>query len=181
MLRRTAAVTFTAVEGFLDRLVCVLGAVLFAQAPEFFQQYLQRLGGHLDEARRQLAGFAAAARAADKPLAQFVADTLANPDAGLAKLGATMRDTGERVDALTAAHAALVDASVWSRPFAFLAHLDTGIARATTAVFKPAVPTTFEGAVYAAVGIALAFGVWHFCIRLPARRLLATARVSRRT
>jgi len=30
------------------------GAVLLAQAPEFLQQYLQRLGGHLDEARRMV-------------------------------------------------------------------------------------------------------------------------------
>ena len=33
-------------------LAAILGAALFSQLPEFFQQYLQRLGGHLDEARR---------------------------------------------------------------------------------------------------------------------------------
>ena len=177
MLRRTAAVSFAAVEGFLDRLVCVLGAMVFAQAPEFFQQYLQRLGGHLDQARSQFASFEAAARAAGKPMAQFVGDTLANPEPGIAKLGSAMREASEQVDSLTAAHAALVGASVWSRPFAFLGHLDVGIARGTAAMFKPAVPTTLEGAVYAAVGVALAFGIWHVCIRLPARRFLAAPRV----
>jgi hypothetical protein len=34
------------------------------------------------------------------------------------------------------------------------------------------VPTTMEGAFYAAVGVALAFSVWHFAIRLPVRRFL---------
>lgn len=31
---------------------CCLFAAVFCQAPEYFQQYLQRLGGHVDEARR---------------------------------------------------------------------------------------------------------------------------------
>lgn len=173
MLRRTAAVAFTAIEGFADRLVCVLGAVVCAQAPEFFQQYLQRLGGHLDEARLQLAAFERAALAAGKPWGQFVADTLGNPDAGLARLGANMRDTAARVDELATAQAALLEASAWSRPWAFFTHLDVGIARAATAIFRPAVPATFEGAVYAALGVAVAFGLWHGLVRLPMRRLLS--------
>jgi hypothetical protein len=173
MLRRTAAAAFTTIEGFADRLVCVLGGVVFAQAPEFFQQYLQRLGGHLDESRRQLAAFEQAALASGKPWAQFIADTLGNPDAGLAKLGATMRDTASRVDELATAQAALLHASVWGRPWSFLAHLDAGIAHATAAIFRPAVPTTVEGAIYAAIGVAVAFGLWHFLIRLPLRQVLA--------
>jgi hypothetical protein len=175
MLRRIAA-AFTLFEGFADRLVCVLGAIFAAQAPEFFQQYLQRLGGHLAEINRQLAAFEAAAKAAGKPWAQFIADTAANPDPGLAKLGATMADTAARADSLTAAHAALLDATVWTRPWAFVAHLDISIARATAAVFKPAVPTTVEGAVYAAVGVGVAFGLWHFLVRLPLRRALLSGK-----
>lgn len=36
---------------FLGLWCCLFAAVL-CQAPEYFQQYLQRLGGHVDEARR---------------------------------------------------------------------------------------------------------------------------------
>lgn len=178
MLRRSAAATFAATEGLLDRVVCVLGAVCAAQAPEFFQQYLQRLGGHLDEARRQLAAFEAAARAAGKSWSQFVADTTANSDAGLAHLGSTMAATADRVDHLAAAQAALLDASVWSRPLAFLGHLDGEIARGTAAVFKPAVPTTVEGLVYAGLGLAVAFSLWHFVVCVPVRRALQRRRAS---
>lgn len=173
MLRRPAlAAVFTAVEGIMDRVVCVLGAVFAAQAPEFFQQYLQRLGGHLDEARRQLAAFEAAATAAGKSLAQFTADTSANADPGLAKLGHTMADTADRVAHLAAAQASLLDASVWTRPWAFLRHLDTAIAHATAAVYQPAVPTTTEGLVYAGLGVACAFALWHCSVRMPLRRWL---------
>lgn len=173
MLRRpVVAAAFVAVEGILDRVVCVLGAVFAAQTPEFFQQYLQRLGGHLDEARRQLVAFESAAEAAGKPWARFVADTSANTDPGLAQLGHTMAATADRVAHLASAQAALLDASIWTRPWAFLRHLDTAIAHATAAVFKPAVPTTAEGLVYAGAGVALAFGLWHFVVRLPLRHWL---------
>ena len=30
-------------DSLIDRILCVLGAVLFSQGPEFMQQYLQRL------------------------------------------------------------------------------------------------------------------------------------------
>ncbi len=175
MFRRPAAAALVASAGFLDRVVCVLGAVVAAQAPEFFQQYLQRLGGHLAEALRQLATFETAARAAGKPWAQFVADTSANADPGIARLGTAMADTAARVDSLGAAQAALLDASVWTRPWAFLHHLDTEIAQGTLAVFKPAVPTTAEGAVYATVGIVIAFGLWQLLVFRPLRRLLGPA------
>lgn len=167
MMRKAFAKSSALVLGYLDRIVCVLGAVSFAQAPEFFQQYYQRLGGHLDEARRTLAQFEVAARAAGKPFGRFVTDTLANPDPGLAKLGQTMHDTAERVAQLQAAHQALGEASPWSRPWIFLGHLDSSIARATLEVFQPAVPTTLEGALYAALGLAVAFSLWYFLIRLP--------------
>ena len=38
----------------LNGAAAVLGAGAFAQFPEFFQQYLQRLGGRVDQARIDL-------------------------------------------------------------------------------------------------------------------------------
>src|SRR3954465_13188657 len=89
---------FRASEGFLDRVLCVLGAVAFCQLPEFIQQYLQRLGGRLDEARRQLAQFEAVAAQSKLTLAEFITRTAANTDTAVAKLGGVMQDTVARVD-----------------------------------------------------------------------------------
>ena len=49
-LTRPLHSVFSAGDSLIDRLLCVAGAVLCSQLPEFIQQYLQRLGGHLDEA-----------------------------------------------------------------------------------------------------------------------------------
>lgn len=170
LLRRTLATGLPLAESYLDRAACVVGALVFSQAPEYFQQYLQRLGGHLDEARRILARFEAAAAVTGKPFATFISDTVANPDPGLAKLGQTMQDTAERVTSLQAAHEALANASLWDRPFAFAAHLQSDIASAALQAFKPAMPVTIEGAVYAAVGIAVALSLWKLTVQLPLKK-----------
>lgn len=155
------------VERLLDRVLCVLGAVIFSQLPEFMQQYLQRLEGHLDEARLQLERFREAASQSGMTLDQLVADSGQNPDPAMGRLGGVVRALIARVDELASADAALRHASMWSRPFVFGAHLDRGIARATWVIFRPAVPTTAEGLLYAGAGIVLILGSYHLCVRGP--------------
>lgn len=158
---------FRAGEGLLDRVLCLLGAVAFCQLPEFIQQYLQRLGGRLDEARRQLAEFEAVARQSKLTLPQFIDRTSANPDEAVARLGGVMQGTIDRVAELSRAETALRDASLWEKPFVFFAHLDTSIAGATLDIYRPAVPTTVEGLVYALAGMAVILGIYHGAIRYP--------------
>ena len=152
-------------DRLIDRILCVLGAVLFSQGPEFMQQYLQRLGGHLAEAHRQLASFQSAAATAGLPLDKFIGQTAANPDPGLARLGGVMTDTVQRIAALESAQDALLHASLWARPFVFLRHLDLSIARATWTVYQPAVPTTLEGLVYALAGLLVFLGLYHLGVK----------------
>ncbi len=149
-------------DSLIDRILCVLGAILFSQGPEFMQQYLQRLGGHLDEARRQLAVFQQTAAQAGLSLDQFISQTGANPDTSVARLGGVMSGAVERVSTLQSAHDALLHAALWERPFVFVRHLDVAIARATGAVYQPAVPTTAEGLLYALAGMLVFLALYHF-------------------
>ena len=157
-------------DGLIDRLLCVIGAVVCSQLPEFIQQYLQRLGGHLDEARRQLEQFQTVAAKAGLTLQQLVANSLASTEPTVARLGGVMRDTAARVDALAAADTAIRHASMFTRPLVFVRHVDLGVARATWTIFRPAVPTTAEGMIYAAVGVLLALALYHGAVKFPARR-----------
>jgi hypothetical protein len=157
-------------DGVIDRLLCVAGAVAFSQVPEFMQQYLQRLGGHLDEARRQLAQFRHVASESGLTLDRLIDQTHANPDPAVARLGGVMTEAAQRVRELEAAQSAISDASLWTRPFVFLQHADRAIAHATWEIFKPAVPTTVEGFVYAGVGMLVLLGIYHVGIRYPVAR-----------
>lgn len=154
-------------DALLDRALCVVGAVLFSQVPEFMQQYLQRLGGHLDEARRQLLRFQQTAEQSGLTLTKFIGQTSANADPAVAKLGAVMTESVTRVDTLAAAQDAIAHATLWSRPFVFLQHIDTAIARATWQIYQPAVPTTVEGLVYSLTGMLVLLAVYHLGIKYP--------------
>lgn len=145
----------------VDRLLCVVGAGVSAQAPEFMQQYLQRLGGHLAEARRQLLQFEEIAKQAGKTVHELAAQYAANADPSVVSMGKVVGDSELRVQTLSAAEAALREASVWERPFVFLRDLDWEIARGAADVYKPAVPTTLEGMVYGLVGILGVLGLFH--------------------
>jgi len=166
-------------EGLLDRVLCVAGAVLFSQAPEFMQQYLQRLEGHLDEARLAVDKFRDAAAQAGMTLDQLVASAAQNPDPAMGKLGGVVHGAVARVDTLAAADAALRGASLLSRPFVFLSHADWGIARATLSIYRPAVPTTAEGLAYSALGIIFILGLYHLGVRRPIVRHLRRREAAR--
>jgi hypothetical protein len=154
-------------EGLVDRLLCVIGAASFTQVPEFIQQYLQRLGGHLEEARRQVEGFTKIASMSQLTPRELIERTAQNPDEAVARLSLVMREALERVEHLAAAEAAIRSASMWSRPFVFLAHLDPEIASATWAIYRPAMPTTVEGLVYAGFGILVIWALYYWLIRYP--------------
>ena len=158
---------FRAGEGILDRVLCLLGAVAFCQLPEFIQQYLQRLGGHLEEARHQLILFESTAAQSLLTLPEFIKRTSANADTAVARLGGVMQQSLDRVAYLSNAENALRHASLWEKPFVFFAHLDRSIASETLAVYRPAVPTTVEGLLYAAAGMIVILCIYHGCIRHP--------------
>lgn len=170
-LKRPARAALKTGENLIDRAICVGGAILFSQAPEFMQQYLQRLGGHLAEARRQLQQFEEVARQTGQTLDHLITTTRANADQAVAKLGGVMDGAVSRVAELSAAEVALREASPFTRPFVFLRHLDLDIAHDTWAVFLPAVPTTLEGVMYAGVGMVLLLGLYHGLFRYPAARM----------
>src|SRR4051812_9924844 len=157
-------------ESLLDRVLCVVGAVAFSQAPEFMQQYMQRLGGHLDEARRQLMQFEQAAAQSGLTLDRFIAQTSTNADTAVAKLGGVMTHAVTRVHSLESAQTALQNASLWTRPFVFFRHLDTSIAQGTWSIFRPAVPTTAEGLVYALIGMLVLMSIYHLGVKYPISR-----------
>jgi len=163
-------------DGLIDRVLCVLGAVLLSQGPEFMQQYLQRLGGHLNESQRQLVSYQDAASKAGVTLSQFIDQTKANAGPGISHLGKVMSRASDRSISLQAAYDALHNASPWGRPFAFTRHLDLDIARNTWAAYKPAVPVTTEGLLYALSGMLLFLFIYHVGVKGPVRLIRRKAK-----
>ncbi|KAA5602625.1 DUF2937 family protein [Roseospira marina] len=129
-------------DSLAGAVVGAAGGAAASQWREFLQQYLQRLGGHLDEARRNLehlTGLHALADAAEKPVV-----------AGM------MADGRERVGALVEAMRALTEADPLTQPIMFLRTLDPAIAQATLDRFQPALPLDTASLMWAGGGLILA-------------------------
>ncbi|WP_170294975.1 DUF2937 family protein [Roseospira navarrensis] len=129
-------------DSLAGAVVAAAGGVAASQWREFLQQYLQRLGGHVDEARLNrdhLTSLYEVAGAAEKPV---VADMLADGEARVAALMEALRQ--------------LTDAGAVMQPVVFVRTLDPMIAQATLERFQPAVPLDTASLLWAGAGMVLA-------------------------
>ncbi|KNG94423.1 prolyl-tRNA synthetase [Pseudaestuariivita atlantica] len=152
------------------------GAAGLSQFPEFSQQYAQRLAGAVDELGRVVAEFDADASAVGASREEALVQ-LAQGGAIGAERAETMAATITRHARLSADLEALKTAGPFTRASQATRFTDTDIAARAWADYKPAVPFTFEGAVFAGVGffgglfaLWLLFSVIAFPFRLMRRQ-----------
>ena len=147
----------------------LLGGLVASQAPEFGQQYRQRLGGAIDELNRVVARFDEDARATGQERDSAIDQLRQNPDRLTSLQGAAMRANIERRDRLEGQRQAFAEAGPFARLGLLLREGDTDLARAAYRDFEPAVPTTQEGFVTAAIGFILGYLLSRL-IGVPLRR-----------
>lgn len=138
--------------------LALLGGVAAAQGPEFAQQYAQRLGGALDELRRQIATLDADAKATGNTRDGAVDRLRTSPDALVSRRGEAVRGDIERLDRLEGRRRAMADSgSPLGRFVAMVRDPDLAVARAAYRDYAPAVPTTADGFAAGLIGF---FGTW---------------------
>lgn len=159
----------------------LFGAVIASQAPEFAQQYRQRLGGAIDELSRIVDRFDSDARSVGLSRDDALNRLRSDADRFLKSQGAAMSDTVERLDRLRSQQRAMTDAGPFARVAALATQADPAIAWAAYGEFEPAVPVTLEGGVATTVGFASAWGaalgLFKGLGRVMRRRKRITARV----
>lgn len=134
-------------DSLLASAVAAFVALSASQFLAFVQQYRQRLGGHLDEARLGQSRIASGQiMTALEPAARVQA----------------VQDMAARVDHLQQADAALRDAGLLARPVAFVHSFEPDIALATWHDFQPAIPVDAASLTYTAVGLFLGWMIYEF-------------------
>jgi hypothetical protein len=147
-------------NGLLDRAFALLGALILAQFPQFYGQYLQRLGGHIDELRRTVEVYEQAASALGISLEQYIEEHLAAESEVIASSGEIISNLVERLWQLESSFQALIQATPLTRWVVFLQNADWSVVRQCLHRFTPGVPTTAEGLVYAGAGLLLGWGLY---------------------
>lgn len=147
-------------NGFFDRVFALTGAMLLAQFPQFYGQYLQRLAGHLDEARRTMVLYEESAASLGLTLEQYIEQHLVSDSAVFVSAGEVITSLLERLHQLERSLATLVEAPPLFRWWIFLQEAEWPIMMQTWRDFTPGLPTTIEGLLYAATGLLIGWSCY---------------------
>lgn len=147
-------------NGFLDRAFALAGAVLLAQFPQFYSQYIQRLAGHLNEARRTIDLYGENAASLGLTLEQYIEQHLGSESEIFVSTGQIIVSLLERLHRLESSFTALLEAPPWMRLWIFLKEAELAVAAQTWQDFTPGIPTTMEGLIYAAAGLLLGWSCY---------------------
>lgn len=151
---------------FLALVAGVAGAVAGSQAPGFTLQYMQNLAGRIDELQPIVEEFDASV--ASNGYTRDAAIAECEDSAGLlTALCSGYAVTVRRYELLSAHQADLRAASDYLRPLVLARMLGEDnvardIAKSALKEYKPAIPTTLDGAAYAGGGFAVAWGLLSF-------------------
>jgi len=154
------------ISGLLDRIFAVVGALLCAQTPMFIQQYIHQLSGHVYELKYQLNTIEQTASSRGKTLPQYIQKFIDSSDYDFFSQGQIMQGMIERTNSLSQAFQEITSASVFSKPFVFIRHLDWDIVKDTYTHFQIGIPLTFEGLIYSLAGICIGYAIFQVLSRV---------------
>ena len=141
---------------FLAILLAIAGGVFASQGPGFTLQYMQNLNGRIAELKPLVEKFDA-----DVAVYGYTRETAIKECATATGLLDALCNGYEsavlRYEELTAHYAELSSANEYMKPILLAQTYMEDIATSVMEEFKPAVPTTTDGAAYAAGGF---FGIW---------------------
>jgi hypothetical protein len=168
-------------------LMALLGGAALSQAPEFAQQYMQRLAGEVNALREYVVepidDDAAAAGLTRREALAGLAASEAGEFPNL--LSGTLQDMLARYEALDAHLLALRRADEYERSWLIARQRDVALLRDTAEDYRPAMPLTLAGVVHAGAGFVIGWILGAFVAGLlglffpPARRRRAYARQAR--
>jgi Protein of unknown function (DUF2937) len=134
----------------------LIGFVL-SQAPEFAQQYRQRLGGAVDELARIIQQFDQDSRRSGYDRTAALRLMARNGEQLIRDQAGRMEETIARHDRLRAQETAFRNGGSFVRISAFILNFDRPLVQGTIAAYEPAVPVTTEGLLLAGGGFLAAY------------------------
>ena len=159
-MKRILFYPFWALEGLFDRALAIVGSITLAQFPQFYSQYLQRLGGHLDEARRIVTEYSETAASFNLSLQEYVGIHLTASNPILQSTGTIIDNSLARLAALENSFQALAEGTLFNRWWLFIENLDPAIFRQTCSQYTPGLPLTIESLIYALAGLLITWGIY---------------------
>jgi thiosulfate reductase cytochrome b subunit len=139
--------------------IALVPALLFSQAPEFMQQYHQRLGGTTDELARVIRQFEEDSRRSGHDRQGALGLMEKNSERLVRDQAARMKENIARLARLREQQEAFRDGSAFVRVASLLTNADSDIFEATWQSYKPGLQITFDGILFALIGLLVPWGL----------------------
>lgn len=132
--------------------MAAVGLATTSQAPEFAQQYRQRLGGAVEELRDVAKTFDKDAKTSEMTREEALISMKRSADRFSRDRGFSMEETLERFEGLAVQQTKLEKAPPVLRPVEVLQNPDPKVIGEAWRIFEPAVPLTLAGMVWGLLG-----------------------------
>jgi hypothetical protein len=142
--------------------IAVAAGLMASQAPEFAQQYRQRLGGAVDELARVIDSFNKDASSSGVDETAALAVMARNNEPLVRQQAVSMAETILRYHHLSDQQAAFAGSPPFARLVVFFQEFDRPLVESTLQSYEPAVPTTLEGVVLAGGAFLIMYGLLRF-------------------
>ncbi|MCB1212705.1 MAG: DUF2937 family protein [Chlamydiia bacterium] len=149
------------IRTWLDRVACVIGAVTFAQLPEFFKQYQIALSARLDEVKFQVTQVETAASETGKTLTAYIDKFLTSSDPDFSRQGLILQQLHQRLVELSEGLQAIQSATPLTRPLVILSQFQSEVAGRVLEQFHWGFPLSFEGISYAMIGLIVGYALFY--------------------
>lgn len=159
--------TISLVRNLSDRILFAVGLLLFMQAPQFVDQYTQRLGGYLQGQQEHLARYQ---NIADQQLAgdlaSLIGDFNASEKSSVREVGNNVSQLIQQIDASTLDLQILEQGRFVSKVVHLALNMNLDIAGETLRIFTPGIPISLEGIICGLSGGILLSALFHLLMRL---------------
>lgn len=147
-------------ESLFDRALAIVGSITLAQFPQFYAQYIQRLGGHLDEARRIVSEYSKAASSFHLTLQEYIQVHLTAQNSVLQSTGNIIENSLTRLADLEKSFQALKGGTLFNRWWIFLKNMNPDIFKQTCSEYTSGLSLTLESLIYALAGLLITWGLY---------------------
>lgn len=142
-------ILFRLTQTFLDKLIFALGIFAGSQLPGFIIQYRQRLGGHLEQAKKQLKSFQEIAeKFHGGSIESLISKHLTSTDPTFNSEGIIIRNSLNEVNRLSESYKAL-DSNLPGQIKFLLFNTDWQIALQTWEIYEPGLILTPQAVIFA--------------------------------
>jgi hypothetical protein len=158
--------------------IALAPALVLSQAPEFMQQYRQRLGGAIDELQRIVRQFDEDSQRSGYDRAAALRLMAGNSEQLVRDQARRMEENIARFNRLRAQQDAFSRGGSFVRLASFISNFDPPLAQRTIAAYEPAVPVTVEGLLLAIGGFLIPYFLLSKAAQARRRRLRTQPRGS---